>query len=204
MIDSLKMYINGTVEVLDDITVYVDDTLRFELFVSEPGQLSSVNIAELRDVDLNDYGYNGDNVAGDLVYSGIWLVPLDFDLVDEFMSGRFTDMAGNHAPQLVPDIRLTVSTIPPPVNMWGFALSSLEVQLQWEPTRNSDFSRYRIFRSSCPTPPCSDSVLVGQMLSAGDSKFADGRTLTTWDDQSVERCQGFWQTDFSGFHSEGM
>jgi hypothetical protein len=174
VIDDFKIFIDGTVELVRDTLLMSGDTLRFEVHVSEDGDLASATIDGLAKIDLNDFGIDGDNLADDGIFGGKYVIPDESEISMAVMTADFTDVAGNNASELRSDVRLSITSIPPPVEVWGFALSSLQVQLIWDASPINDFSRYRVFRASCDPWPCADSILALQILQANDNKFVDG------------------------------
>ncbi len=175
VIDDIKVFVDGAGELPADTLLHEGDTLRFEMSVGEDGKSASVDIAGLGTVTLNDFGVGGDLIAGDHVFSALYIIPDGTELSDALITAHFTDVAGNTAPALQSDVRMSVTSVPPPVQVWGFAVSSREIQLLWSPSAINDFSQYRVFRAADDTisPPYTDSVLAIQIVKAADAKYLD-------------------------------
>lgn len=148
------------------------DAVHFAVYTSEPGQSASVDIAGGGTIDLNDLGVNGDRVAGDRIFEADDIIPEETELIMATVTGHFTDAAGNAAPAKVASYKLNVTSPPEPVTVWGYAVSSREVQLLWTAADINDFSRYRVFRAES-TLVSTDSTLAIQIVQAGDAKFLD-------------------------------
>jgi len=156
------------------------EKLRFQLYVSESGGEASVEIAGLGQIDLNDLGVGGDDVPDDNIFGGEYTISDETEVEDALITAYFTDVAGNEAPEYRHDVRLNVTSAPAPVTIWGFALTSLQIQLTWSESDAADFSRYRLFRALCDSDTTSyfdDSVLVSQVLNAGETRLLDDALL---------------------------
>jgi len=191
VIDSFKVFINDDSLITSDVLMTDGETLRFEIHVHEEGTVASVIITDLGPITLNDYGVGGDKVSGDMIYSGLYIIPDGTEVTNNVIKARFSDAAGNQAPEVQSNVRLTVKSLPPPVDFWGFATSSREVQLVWSPTQIVDFSRYRVFRSSDTF--AQDSTLIIQIVNKTDSKFLD-----TGLDEQTNYTYCIYVDDYSG------
>ncbi len=148
------------------------DVVHFAVYVSQEGQSASVDISGGETVNLNNLGDDGDQSDVDSVYEADYIIPEETELVAATVTGHFTDAAGNTAPAKAALYKLNVTSPPAPVTVWGYAVSSLEVQLLWTVANINDFSRYRVFRSA-DSVNITDSTLAIQIVQAGDAKFLD-------------------------------
>ncbi len=146
--------------------------VHFAVNTTEEGQSASVDIAGGGTVALNDLGSNGDRFAGDHNFEADYEIPDETELISAIVTGHFTDAAGNTAPDKVAAYRLNVTSPPAPVDVWGYAVSSLEIQLLWTVSNIKDFSRYRVFRAESALID-TDSTLVTQITQANDAKYLD-------------------------------
>jgi fibronectin type 3 domain-containing protein len=172
-IDTVMIFVDDTQEVLGDTLLLAGDTLRFEIHVSEEGSAASIDIAGLGTVELNDFGIGGDKFPEDDIFGAEFIIPDETELFEAGLTARFTDVAGNHAPDVISSVRLSVTSSPTPVTVWGYSLSSLEIQLLWTQSEINDFLLYRIFRSTDITPPFTDSMQVIQISQANDAQYLD-------------------------------
>lgn len=150
------------------------DTVHFVLTTAEDGAEAMVTVDGLGEITLNDRGINGDTNALDSVYEADYIIPDETELTEALVVGRFLDAAGNQAPEAEAPQRLTATSPPDPVVLWGYAVSSLEIQLQWTQSQADDFSSYRLFRADSAMVADSDSVLVETIVKASDAKYRDG------------------------------
>ena len=147
--------------------------LHFIIRASEKGESAAVMISGGETVALNDFGVAGDAVADDSVFEVDYIIPDETELMEAEITGVFTDAAGNDAPAKSAGVRLSVTSPPQPVNVWGYAVSSLELQLLWTKTPIKDFSRYRVFRAKADTSEANSSLII-EIVKADDVKFLDG------------------------------
>jgi len=149
------------------------EVVHFMLYTSEDGQNASVDITDLGAENLNDLGINGDQTAADGIFETDYDIPDETELRNALVTGRFTDAAGNVAPEKSAAYRLNVTSPPDTLALWGYALSSLEIELSWTRAELEDFSRYRLFRFT-DTLNFSDSLPVKQITNAIENKYTDG------------------------------
>jgi len=148
------------------------DTVHFAVYVSEEGQSASVDISGGGSITLNDLGTNGDRVAGDHIFEANDVIAEETELTAATVTGHFTDAAGNTAPNKDALYKLNVTSPPSPVDVWGYAVSSLEIQVLWTVSDINDFSRYRVFRAESSLV-ATDSMLVTQITNKSDAKYLD-------------------------------
>ncbi len=172
VIDSVTVTYPNLSPIPPDLFLGPGDTVHFAVYASEEGQSASVEITGGGTINLNDLGANGDRIAGDHVFEADDIIAEETELISAAVTGHFTDAAGNAAPGKVASYKLNVTSPPDPVTVWGYAVSSLEVQLLWTVSDINDFSRYRVFRAES-TLVGTDSTLAIQIVQAGDAKFLD-------------------------------
>jgi fibronectin type 3 domain-containing protein len=171
-IDSVKVSYPDLSPIPSDLFLGPGDTVHFSVYTTEDGQLASVDIAGGGTVVLNDMGVNGDRIAGDHIFEADDIIPDETELISATVTAHFTDVAGNIAPARVALYKLNVTSPPEAVAVWGYAVSSLEIQVLWTATDISDFSRYRVFRAES-TVVGVDSTLVTQITQSADAEFLD-------------------------------
>jgi hypothetical protein len=175
-IDALAITVSGT--PLSGTTVYgPGEIMHFAVTTNEEGSEASVEIEGLTTVALNDHGSAGDVLPGDGIYEVDYVIPDETELTDAKLIAKFTDVAGNSAPELVSDDRLHVTSPPPAVDVWGYAASSYEAQIQWTSASISDFSAYRVFRSPALSP--TDSLMLKRIQSQSETAYLDSDLLAT-------------------------
>jgi fibronectin type 3 domain-containing protein len=151
--------IDSVVENSAGVTLSAGDTVHFSVYTSEAGGEAAVEISGLGDMALNDMGEVGDNIADDGIYELDFTIPIGTELVEAEVIGKFTDAAGNNAPNLKASTRLNATFPPDPVTLTGYAVSWDEILLEWTKSDISDFAAYRLFRSETqPVDQNSDLV----------------------------------------------
>lgn len=142
--------IDSVVENSGGAVLTVGDTVHFSIYTSESGGQASVSVTGIGNINLNDFGLNGDGMSDDGIYEIDYVLPVGTELLEAEVTGRFADAAGNQASDVKANTRLTATFPPDPVVLTGYPESSLEVLLQWTRSAISDFSFYRIFRGENP------------------------------------------------------
>ncbi len=179
VIDSVFIFLDD-VEITSATLLAGGDILRFEVYVSEESNQALIDIEGLEVVTLNDFGIGGDiGLVPDSIYGAEYIIPEGTELSEAGVMARFTDAAGNIAPDLISDVRLNVTSAPPAVMIWGFAVSSDEIQLLWNQSQINDFSRYRLFKADVDSIIndiifYSDSILVTQIVNAAEIRYLHG------------------------------
>lgn len=171
VIEDVRVYLNDTLEIINHTTVKSGDTLRCELSAAADGQEASVAIDGLAVIDLNDLGNGPDAIASDGIYTGEYIIPVETELREAALTARFKDLAGNQAPDIKLSFRLSATSPPPPVNVWGYALSSLQNQVLWSEPDISDFFSYRVFRAQSPF---TDWTLITRITTKSETGYEDG------------------------------
>jgi fibronectin type 3 domain-containing protein len=166
--------------------------LHFMIRGLEKGQSAAVEVSGLGTIDLTDFGVEGDVTADDGVFEVDYIIPDETELAEAEIVGRFADAAGNEAPVKSAGVRLSVTSPPQPIDLWGYGVSSLELQLLWTKTTATDFSRYRVFRAKSDTSEA-NSTLIIDIVKADDIKFLDGGL-----DAETEYCYWIYTDDTHG------
>ncbi|MCP4568179.1 MAG: fibronectin type III domain-containing protein [FCB group bacterium] len=139
--------IDSVTESSGGVTQGAGDTVHFAIFTAEYGGEAQVQVTGLPAIELNDYGLAGDVVASDGIYEIDYVIPIGTELVEAEIIGRFSDPAGNDAPEIKAATRLNAAFPPDPVQLIGYTVSSSELLLEWTRSEISDFGGYRLFRS---------------------------------------------------------
>jgi fibronectin type 3 domain-containing protein len=130
-------------------TLAFGSVITFALKTGETGGQASVSFTGSTSITLADDGIAPDATAGDGIYTGRYVVPSDLSVSNGVVTGSFTDAAGNQAAKLTSVQTITISNSPVPVEFTTLAaLSSSAVSVGWTPSSNSDFSAYRLYRST--------------------------------------------------------
>jgi hypothetical protein len=172
VIDSVTVTGADLAPLPSDTVLAPGNVIHFAVYTSEAGQEASVEIDDLGTVALNDLGVGGDELAGDRTYEADYVIPDETELMNAGVSGQFVDAAGNTATEVLASFRLHVTSPPDASILWGYAVSSLEIQLSWTRALIDDFSRYRLFRSE-DSAVFTDSVAVTQITNAVENKYSD-------------------------------
>ena len=128
-------------------TIVTGDTIYFQLYAQEVNGQASVSFGSQNNLELFDDGTHGDLAANDMVYSAIYVVPVNLSLNNVIVAGSFTDEAGNSTNKNSSDV-LNVFSVPLPVTASAVVLSSFEISLNWTTSTSNDFLSYRIYRSN--------------------------------------------------------
>lgn len=164
--------IDSVTEDSDGATLHPGAAVRFSLYTQEIGGEASVDVVGLGTIDLYDDGCCGDRIAGDGVYEFLYHIPVNTELNEADVTGRFTDAAGNQAAAVKAATRLNATFPPEAVTLSGNAMSSREIVLDWTKSGISDFSLYRLFRSENAGVD-SLSFPVATLASAGIVTYRD-------------------------------
>lgn len=156
-------------------TFSAGDTIRFFADAAEVDGDARIVLAGIDPIRLFDDGTNGDQSAGDGVYSAEWVVPGDLTLNNGSVVGEFTDAAGNSV-SLLSSATLTIFSAPLPVQLTLVeAISSYQVALTWSQAASADFASYRIYRSTSSNVSDADPLLA----------TITGRSTVTYTDTTV-------------------
>ncbi len=152
-IDSVYFMPTGT-------TFAPGDTVTFGMVTGETGGEASVGFTGVGGIPLYDDGTNGDQVAEDGTYTGIWVVPAGFTLLDGSVGGSFTDAAGNRATPVSSLQLLNVNTPPEPVELLIIADTSDTVEFYWTESNDDNFASYRLYRDVSSEVSTSDELVA--------------------------------------------
>jgi hypothetical protein len=136
-------------------TFSAGDTIRFYVDAGgEVGGGAQAIFGSNTRVLLRDLGTNGDQVAGDGIYSFAWVVPVGLTVTDATVSGAFTDAAGNNAVAALSSRKLNIRTSQPPaaVTLAVGLVNQETAHLSWTVNGDDDFVSYRVYRSVSPDP----------------------------------------------------
>jgi hypothetical protein len=121
-------------------------------FVAAAGETdgeAEVSFPGVSEVRLFDAGAVGDVLAGDGIYSALYVVPVGLVVTDGIVEGAFADAAGNAAVPTQAAGRLNVQTsaAPEPVTLAVGLVDTVTAHLSWTQNEDDDFASYRIYRS---------------------------------------------------------
>jgi hypothetical protein len=153
--------------------------VHFQMVTGETDGTATVDIGSARTgIRLLDDGSGGDPVAGDGVYEANYTVEPTFDANGAFVTGHFTDRAGNVAIPVQAPVLMTISNPPAAVTLESAVpQGGGRVLLQWSTSGATDFQAYRIWHA--PTTP-----VLGSSLRVLDSTITV-RTTTTFTTDSL-------------------
>ena len=125
--------------------------ITFYLVASEADGNASVSFSGVSQyqLDFDEVASNPD--AGRFVYSRSYIIPGGIEVNDGVVTGRFSDAAGNSAPQVRASTLLNISNQPLPVTLAVVAESSSRIRLNWSEAADNDFAAYQIYRSKSNT-----------------------------------------------------
>ena len=161
----------------DSSHLLAGDTVTFFLDAGEIGGEASVSFPGVNNLDLFDDGTSGDETADDGVYSRLLVIPIDMEVTDGYVAGRFTDAAGNEADPVTGSERLNVVILPDEITLRTVAENSLSIRLEWSETDADGFLSYRIYRDSDTGSVDETSELVTIITS---------RTIVSYNDDELD------------------
>jgi fibronectin type 3 domain-containing protein len=151
-------------------------TIHFTIATGEAEGSAAIDIGSARtDIPLFDDGQHGDGAANDGTYAVDFETPIDLEIADAPVIGRFRDAAGNLAPERSASGTLTLNEPPAAVTLDPpFNIEQTTLDLRWSRSVASDFASYRVFRSQT-TDPSSDPAreLVDEITDAGTTGLTD-------------------------------
>jgi len=144
--------IDSTYFVADSSVLLAGDTVYFYIDAGEPKGEGYVFFTGLSQLTLYDDGNDGDAVADDGIYSRRYVVPINLEIDEGVVTGRFTDAAGNSADDTPSASRINIAIPPEPISLQTIAESSSQIRLSWSAVEpgSFDFSSYRIYRETSP------------------------------------------------------
>jgi hypothetical protein len=164
----------------DDVTLAMDSVITFHLVSSEGEGGAEIFFPGMNGLKLTYDDTGSDTILGRYVYSRSYTIPVNIETVDGVVIGRFTDVAGNRADDVVAATLLNISNPPTPVTLFAAAQSSSSIRLNWSETIDNDFTAYHIYRDTNNT--ISNSSEAVSVISSGDSVvYIDtGLNDSTW------------------------
>jgi hypothetical protein len=130
--------------------------VRFTVETGEPAGNATVDIGtESFGIRLFDDGSHGDGLADDGVYTVDYTLPINLEVRDADITGRFTDAASNTAEARIAEDPLTVSdgtADPDPVTATLVETSSVSVTWRWTESDEADFNRYELSKATAADP----------------------------------------------------
>ena len=153
------------------------DTIHFRIDAGETNGSARVTVSGVfQGVALFDDGTGGDPVAGDGIYERDLVIPLGASAFEALVTGNFTDEAGNAAEPLVAARRLTALPELEPVTLTDVVVAhppdAASVTVRWTRYMESDFSRYRVVRSTS-SPVGENDEQVNTPTSAATLEYRD-------------------------------
>lgn len=161
--------INTTFTAGNTITFYVDAG-------NEVGGGAQALFGSNTRVLLRDLGTNGDQVAGDGIYSFAWVVPVGLTVSDATVTGSFTDAAGNNAVAALSSRKLNIRTSQPPaaVTLAVGLVNQETAHLSWTVNGDNDFLSYRVYRSvSSGIDSSSTQFIIAIIVNQGTTTHDD-------------------------------
>ena len=150
----------------------VDESITFKVDAGETGGEASVSFESVREFELHDNGTDGDVIADDGVYSGLYTVPHGVNALDATVTGSFTDVAGNRAEDLVSESLLNINMPPDSVTLAADVNETANTVLfSWSISDESDFDSYRLFRSPSSGTVDTDDELVTIITAAATAQY---------------------------------
>ncbi len=146
------------------------DTITFGMNAGETGGQARVSFNGSGNINLYDDGSGVDATAGDGIYLGTYVVPINANLLDGTVSGAFTDQAGNSAPAALATSLLNINTPPTAVHLVGY-LDGDSARFNWTVSGDADFESYRVYRSSSSSVDTT-STLIHYQSGSGTTTYA--------------------------------
>lgn len=179
-----------------DITFAKDSTITFYIITGESGGEAEISFYQVSGLKLSYDEVASDAGAGKHVYSTNYVIPSQLEVIDGVVTGRFTDRAGNVAPEASASSLLNISNPPSAVTIVAVSESSSSIRLNWSRAVDDDFTAYHIFRGSDSTVS-SDSEPVTVINSRSTLTFKDSGL-----DESTEYFYRIYVYDNTGLSAE--
>jgi len=159
-------------------------TIHFTLVSGERDGTASVDIGTARTgIELFDDGQHGDGAATDGTYAVDFETPVDLEVADAPIIGRFTDAAGNRAPERTASGTLTLNAPPSAVTLDPpFNVQETSLDLEWTRNNDGDFASYTVLRSRSadvlndPAREIVDEIAVAGTTTLTDAGLVEGTT----------------------------
>jgi len=168
------------------------DTITFYLDAGEVGGYAELSFPGKSSLVLYDDGTEGDETAGDGMFTRIFVVPIDLEVATGVITASFTDEAGNRADNYTMTDLLTIANPPAPVTL-AVQATGETAALSWTTAVDDDFASYRVYRRSGTGD---FSIVQGSLLSVINS-----RATTTFDDDPPG---GNWSYKVFVFDQQGL
>lgn len=148
------------------------DAVTFFIRTGETGGSADISFTGVANLTLFDDGTSGDLTANDGIYSRRYIVPINLDVVNGVVTGRFRDAAGNDAPSRPASTLINIANPPTAVSLNAKAESSGEIRLTWSQAIDNDFAAYRLYRS-LTSAVSESSTLITTVTSRSTTSFVD-------------------------------
>jgi fibronectin type 3 domain-containing protein len=148
------------------------EIVTFYVRTGEPGGIASISFTGVTRLELNDNGLDGDMTASDGLYTRRYTIPINLEVSNGVVTGKFTDAAGNSADDRPAAALLNVVKTPVAVSLIATAETSSSVKLSWSQSNESDFSAYHIYRNTTITVS-NNSHLVTIITGRGTLTYTD-------------------------------
>jgi fibronectin type 3 domain-containing protein len=141
------------ISITPDISFYgIGEMIHFVMHVEgdEAGGEASILIEGYTEiVKLYDNQMSGDNLALDGVYERDFYPPVNLRGIDLLVHGRFTDRAGNMAPDFESEEKISFQDPPLPIQLLGVSDSTTtSITLKWVASVDENFEFYRVYRDT--------------------------------------------------------
>lgn len=178
--DSITLDRNATIDSVTENSggqvKSAGNIIRFTIYTGEADGDASVDIGQAASaIRLFDDGTNGDSTSGDGIYSLDYTIPPDLETTDAVITGRFTDEAGNIAPEKQAPGTVDIHNPPEPVILFPpvpTRNSLTSIDLNWSPSGDDDFAFYRIYRDTSSGVDTS-SAIAGTITAVSTTEYAD-------------------------------
>ncbi|MEP0829027.1 MAG: fibronectin type III domain-containing protein [bacterium] len=148
------------------------DAVTFFIRTGETDGSADISFTGVTNLTLFDDGTSGDLTANDGIYSRRYIVPINLDVVNGVVTGRFRDAAGNDAPSRPASTLINIANPPTAVSLNAKAESSGEIRLNWSQAIDNDFAAYRLYRS-LTSAVSESSTLITTITSRSTTSFVD-------------------------------
>ncbi|MGH7495681.1 MAG: hypothetical protein ACREOO_25270 [bacterium] len=137
--------------------------------------LSNTTSGRVLGIRLYDDGTNGDQTSADGIYETDYLIGPGLEVLNAYVYGHFTDVAGNVAPTATASGRVTIQLPPTAVILYEpttLVNDATALSLRWTRNSDTDFFSYQIRRSRDAVVSLS-SVLVREFNSVQSTTHTD-------------------------------
>lgn len=158
-------------------------TIHFTVATGETEGNAKVDVGSVTNLQLYDDGSHGDGFANDGTYELDYFISNDVEVEDAIVTGKFTDAAGNQAPNRTAAGKVTILKAPDAVTLLSpFPVpgSHSSIALAWSQSNESDFAAYKIYRSASSGVTLS-STLVANLTGRSATSYTDtALSPNTW------------------------